>query len=375
MLEKLTKYRRELHQIPELEFDLFETFKYVNEKLESFGYEPKVYAKTGLIAVKKGKLNKAIAFRSDMDGLPVTEATNVDFQSKTEGKMHACGHDGHMSILLGLAEFLSTQPEPAQDIVMLFQPAEEGPGGADVMIKEGALKDFNVEKIFGLHVFPGLPEGKVGIKSGPLLARNAEFKFEIQGTSAHGAMPHEGKDAILATASLITEINHIISRFVDPLEPAVITIGTIHGGEAGNIIANKVIITGTIRGFSDETVELIKQKMHDVSRSIEVAYGVTIKDVIVDYYPAVYNAPELYEIVKASLTKDQIVETKPYMFSEDFAYYQKEVPGFFALIGTRNEKKGFVNPLHSNYFNFDEIILVNGLEYYKNILNELGMWK
>ncbi|MBN3490444.1 amidohydrolase [Acholeplasma equirhinis] len=375
MLEKLTQYRRELHQIPELEFDLFETFNYVKTKLESWGYEPKVYAKTGLVAVKKGKSKKAIAFRSDMDALPVFEATNVDFKSKYDGKMHACGHDGHMSVLLGLAEFLSTQSEPEKSIVLLFQPAEEGPGGAKVMIEEGALSDFNVEMIFGIHLFPGLPEGKVGIKAGPLLARNAEFDFEVLGTSAHGAMPQEGKDAIIAASQLVTSLNEIISRYTDPLESGVITIGTIHGGEARNIIANKVTLSGTMRGFDDHTFETMKARMVSMAEGISNMYGVEIKTNIVDYYPAVNNAPELYEIVKKSLSKDEIVETKPYMFSEDFAYYQKAVPGFFALIGSRNEKRGYIHPLHSNFFNFDEIVLLNGLNYYKGILKTLNLIK
>ncbi len=375
MQEKLTKYRRDLHQIPELGFDLDKTYAYVKEKLISFGYEPKTYAKTGLVAVKKGKKDTAVAFRSDMDALPVSESTGVAFKSLHEGSMHACGHDGHMAMLLAFAEHVSLLDTVEETIVFIFQPAEEGPGGAKVMLEEGVFTDFNVKKVFGLHLFPGLDEGIVGIKDGPMLARNAEFDFEINGVSAHGAQPQQGKDAVLAASALVVSLNQIVSRYIDPLEPAVITTGTINGGEARNIIANKVLISGTIRAFNDEVFETLKAKITDMTKAVETGYGVNIKGGIVDYYPAVINDSDLYKLVKSALDEKNVALLKPYMFSEDFAFYQRAVPGIFSFIGSRNEKKGYVHPLHSNYFNFDESILMNGLNYYIDVAKKLGLFK
>lgn len=374
MLDKLTKYRRDLHQIPELGFDLDLTYAYVKEKLISFGYEPKTYAKTGLVAVRRGKSNDAVAFRADMDALPVTEMLDITFKSKFQGRMHACGHDGHTAMLLSFADYVSKIETINQTMVFIFQPAEEGPGGAKVMIEAGVLKDYNVKSIFGLHLFPGLEEGKVGIISGPMLARNAEFDFYIEGMSAHGAQPQQGRDAVLAASSFVVGLNQIVSRYIDPLEPAVITTGTINGGEARNIIAGQVHVSGTMRAFDDITFETMKEKMIDTAKAIELQYGVKIKDQIVDYYPAVYNDPELFKIVESTLTKDQIVYIKPYTFSEDFAYFQKEVPGIFTFIGSRNEDKDFIYPLHNNRFNFDEKILLNGLNYYINVSKKLNLF-
>lgn len=367
-LERLTKIRRDLHQIPEIGFDLEKTYAYVKNELESMGFKPLTYAKTGLVVVIEGLSKEAIAFRADMDGLPVLEGTKVDFESKHVGNMHACGHDGHTTMLLGFAEYLSNMPKPNQTIVLIFQPAEEGPGGASVIIKEGLFKDYNIKEIHGLHLFPGLDEGIVGLKRGPMLARNAEFDFIIHGKSSHGAQPQSGIDAVLAASQFVVLLNQIVSRYIDPLEPAVITTGKIEGGEARNIIANKVKISGTIRAFNDQIFELLKRKMMDAKLSIESFYGVSIDDFIVDYYPAVDNDSALYEEVKASLKDHEIVELKPMMFSEDFAFYQKEVPGVFSFIGTKNVNKDFIHPLHSNFFNFDEKVLLNGLKYFIDIV-------
>jgi len=374
MLEKLTKYRRDLHQIPELGFDLEKTYAYVKKHLESFGYEPKTYAKTGLVAVKSGKVKASVAFRADMDALPVKEMLDIPFKSKHEGLMHACGHDGHTAMLLAFAEYFSKLDPPNQSLVFIFQPAEEGPGGAKVMIEEGVLKDYHVQSIFGLHVFPGLDEGQIGIIKGPMLARNAEFDFYIEGQSGHGAQPHQGIDAVLAASNFVVGLNQIVSRYIDPLEPAVITTGMIQGGEARNIIAKDVKVSGTMRAFDDKTFEIMKQKMLDTAKANELQYGVKIKDQIVDYYPAVYNDHDLFGLVDKTLNDSEKVYIKPYTFSEDFAFYQKEVPGMFTFIGSRNESKDYIYPLHNNKFNFDEKILLNGFEFYKRISKALKLF-
>lgn len=372
--KQLVKWRRDLHQIPELGFDLFLTHAYLKDKLENFGYEIEIVAKTGIVAVKKGKNNKAIAFRSDMDALPVLEQTNANYQSLKTGKMHACGHDGHMAMLLGFASYMAKKEDLNKTIIFIFQPAEEGPGGAKVIIEEGLFKKYDIESIFGLHMGPDIEEGIFGFKSGPMFAQNAEFDLTIQGTSAHGAQPHLGNDAIVAAGHLITQYQTIAARFIDPLEPTVVTIGTISGGEARNIIANQVKLSGTIRSFHEPSYERIKQKIREIDRAVEQVFGVKIDNDIRDYYPPVINDDALFELVKKSLNASEYRIIKPVMFAEDFAFYQKEAPGFFAFLGSKNVEKGYTHPLHSCYFEFDDQILIRGVEYYIRVSQTAGVF-
>ncbi|MCR3905585.1 MAG: amidohydrolase [Tenericutes bacterium] len=372
--EKLKQYRQELHQIPELAFDLFKTHAYVKEKLEQLGYQTQTVAKTGLIAVKEGKLKEAIAFRSDMDALPVTEKTNVSFASKHDGNMHACGHDGHMAMLLGFAEYVSQLKEINQTIVFIFQPAEEGPGGAKVILEEGIFEKYQIQKIFGIHLYPGLEEGLYGLVNGPMMAQNGEFNLTVTGKSAHGAQPHLGSDAVLAASYLVTQYHHIVSRFIDPLDPVVVTIGTIEGGEARNIIAQEVKMTGTIRSFNQINYEKIKQKMRNIDEGIEKAYDVKVNNDIIDYYPPVINDEHLFEMLKNSLNQRQYQFLRPMMFAEDFAFYQQKVPGMFVMLGTKNESLAYVHPLHSCYFNFREDVLIKGVELYIHIGETLKLF-
>lgn len=372
--DKLKIYRQELHQIPELAFDLFKTHQYVDEKLKGLGYQTETVAKTGLIAVKKGKIKEAIAFRSDMDALPVTEKTNVSFKSRHVGNMHACGHDGHMAMLLGFAEYVSQLKEINQTIVFIFQPAEEGPGGAKVIIEEGVFEKYHIQKIFGIHLYPDLEEGLYGLVNGPMMAQNGEFNLKVTGLSAHGAQPHFGHDAILAASNLVTQYHHIVSRFIDPLDPVVVTIGTISGGEARNIIAQEVKLTGTIRSFNQLNYDTIKQKMREIDQGVSIAYDVKVENDIIDYYPPVINDGQLFEMLKSSLDAKQYQYLKPMMFAEDFAFYQQKVPGMFVMLGTRNESLGYIHPLHSCYFNFKEDVLIKGVELYIHISKTLKLF-
>ena len=234
LTEDVVRFRRELHTIPELGLTEFKTKEYLLRQLQSFGIK-EIYPviETGLIAVfRSDRPGKTLAFRTDIDALPIKEETGVSFVSKHEGKMHACGHDGHMATMLGFAKYLATHPEVIRGtIVLIFQPAEESPGGAQLMIDEGILRDFGVEKIVGLHVFPDFPEGVIASRKGPMMARNGEINLTINGTSAHGAQPHQGHDAILAAAAIIQGLHSIISRNISPLSAGVITFGKIHGGK------------------------------------------------------------------------------------------------------------------------------------------------
>ncbi len=366
MIERLIKYRKDLHQIPEISFDLFKTSAYIKKELESMGYEIYQTAFTGWIAYKKGKKETSIAFRSDMDALPVLEKSDYPYPSTHIGKMHACGHDGHMAMLLGFAYYLKDQTLINDSIVLIFQPAEEYPGGAKVIIEEGFLDKFKVKKIFGIHLYPNLKEGVYGLVKGPMMARNLEFNIKISGKSAHGASPHDGNDAILASSHIISQLHTIISRNVDPFEQGVITVGTVQGGEARNIIAQDVEITGTMRAFKNEVFYLMKKRIEDVISGIKLSFQVEISSDLMELYPVVNNDADIVEFIEKHLD-DNYEYIKPLMASEDFAFYQEKVPGMFTMLGTRNEEKGYVHPLHSCYFNFKDEVLARGVELYITI--------
>lgn len=366
--EQIIKYRKDLHQIPELGFEEFKTQKYLKKTLLNLGFIVEEVAKTGLIGIKKGKTNTAIAFRSDIDGLPVVEKTNLPFSSIHEGKMHACGHDGHMSILLGFANYIS-KLELQKTIVLIFQPAEEGPGGAKEIIESGILKKYEIKKIFGLHLYPEIPQGKIGLTKGALMAQVGEFDIEINGVSAHGAMPQKGIDSIYIASQLIQAVQSIVSRNINPMESAIVTIGKITGGEARNVLAEKVILNGTMRAFSSDVYDMIKKRLSEIVWGLEKMFTVKIKFIFRDMYPALINNEDLYYLMKDILTIDEIVELEPIMIAEDFSFYLQEIPGYFCMLGTKTEK--YYHPLHSSYFNFNDEVMFRGVELYIQICQKL----
>ncbi len=366
MLDKLKQYRKDLHQIPELEFDLYKTSLYVKEALLNMGYDIYPTAKTGWLAYKKGKKETSIAFRTDMDGLPILEKSDSPYPSIHIGKMHACGHDGHMAMMLGFADYLKDLELINESILLIFQPAEEYPGGAKVIIDEGVLEKFLVRKIFGIHLYPNLDEGTYGLVKGPMMAKNGEFNISISGISAHGAEPHKGVDAIVAASHLITQIHTIISRNIDPQEQGVITVGMVDGGEARNVIAQEVKIKGTMRAFDEEVFQHMKQRFTQMIKGVEISFNVKIDYEIMELYPVLCNDPDTVSFIESTLD-DDYQYIKPLMASEDFAFYLKKVPGMFTMLGTKNEKKGYIHPLHSCYFNFDEKVLIKGVDLYIKI--------
>lgn len=372
MLQDLTKIRRELHRVPEKGFKEHETSNIIKKYLTTYGYECVKIAKTGVLAIKKGLEESAIAFRADMDGLEVMENTNVDYTSQNKGYMHACGHDGHMAILLGFAKYISELSVVNKSIAFIFQPAEEGPGGAKTIIDEGVLEKYNIKSIFALHVYPELEEGQIGIRSGNFLAQAADIIVKINGKSTHGAMPHLGVDPIYVASHLIQSYQSIVSRNIEPQETSVITFGTINGGEALNAVANYVNMTGSVRVFDIKTMEFIKKRMLDINEGLEKMFGVKIEFEFNEFYPVVRNDSNLYELVLNALEGENIEILKPLMISEDFSYYQQVVPGMFIMLGARNKEKGYVYPLHSCHFNFDESILQKGVETYIKICKQIN---
>lgn len=373
LAHNVTTYRRELHQIPELGLQEVETAKYLRDKLASFGIqEIETMIGTGTIAVFRGGEGKTIAFRTDIDALPVTEETGVDFSSRIPGAMHACGHDGHMATMLGFAEYLSKHPEVIKGtIVLIFQPAEEGPGGAQLMIEAGLIEKYQIEQIVGLHVFPDLPAGVIGCRPGPMMARNGEVNIQIKGKSAHGAQPHEGTDAILAAAAVIQGLHTILSRNISPMENAVLTFGKIAGGEAMNIIAGEVFLEGTMRAFDDGVYQTMTEKIVMLAQSIAAGYGC---EAIVEFnhmYRVVKNDVQMVKALQEIAGKSYI-EVPPYMLAEDFSMYQQVVPGLFFFVGIRNEEKGYTYPLHSNKMQFEEENLLAGITCYVALIEALN---
>lgn len=368
-------HRQYLHQIPELGFCEFQTSSYLKEQLEKLGYEVYSTAKTGILAYRKGVSEECIAFRSDMDGLSITEETNVDFASTIEGQMHACGHDGHMSILLGFATYVSTLSSLKKSLLFIFQPAEEGPGGAEVIVKEGILKRFNVKSIFGLHIYPEIEEGKFGLRPGAMTAQTGELDLMIEGVGGHGAMPHKSNDALIVAAQLINSYQSIISRNLNPIEAGVLTIGTINGGERRNIIAQKVELTGTIRAFSEDVYEMIKKRMNEINHGLELMFNVKVSTQLTDMYPSIMNDPSLFDLISQSKLGEHLIEIDPMMIAEDFSYYQKEVPGLFFMLGSRNEALGYTYPLHHAKFNFSERVMVDGIKLYDEVCQLLDVYE
>lgn len=374
MVEELRQIRRDLHKIPELGLKEYKTSAYIREKLEGFGItELETWLETGVVAVIRGKgKGQTVAFRADMDALPVTEQTGCDFTSEHVGCMHACGHDGHVTVLLGFAKYLQEHKDELEnDVVLIFQPAEEGPGGAQLLVDAGLFEKHPVRCIIGCHIFPQVPQGKVACRKGAMMARNGEVDVHIYGESAHGAQPQLGHDAVLAAGAVITGLHTILSRNVSPLDSGVLTFGAIHGGEACNIIAKEVKLEGTMRAFSDEAYETMTKRVQEVASGIAAGYGCKGEAVFRHMYRVVDNDPKLVELLQ-EVAGDNYEETPPYMLAEDFSLYLQKVPGMFFFLGSGNAEKGYTHSLHSAQFQFDEEILALGVETYAKLLKKLA---
>ena len=369
LLDDIIKNRRALHQIPETALEEFKTKEYLKNYLISIGLEPQEIVETGLFVYIEGKdKENCIAFRSDIDALNIKEETGAEFESKHIGKMHACGHDGHMTTLLAFAKYLTTIQPLEKSVLLIFQPAEESPGRAKDIVETGLLKKYNVKAIYGMHLFPELPEGTVASKEGPFFAQAALMTTTITGKSGHGAMPHKTIDPLMAFTKIVDGYQTIVSRNLSPFDPGVVTIGKFCGGSAQNIIADTVNFWGTIRTFKEENTEFVIDRIKEIHRGIELSYRVKIDEKIDIVYPPVVNDKELYKKFVETMKNMDYVEHEALTISEDFAYYQKEVPGIFMLLGTRSEEKGFIHPLHSCHFNFDEKVLLKGVEAFARIL-------
>jgi len=377
MKDWLVDIRRTIHRHPELGFEEVETSKLISEWLQKFGLDVKRgMAKTGVVGLLKGKKpGRTIAIRADMDALPMDEANRVPYASQIKGKMHACGHDAHVTILLGVARFFSTIPDQVKgNIKWIFQPAEEGGGGGRIMIEEGVLENPKVDAIFGSHVFPFLSVGKVGIYEREGLAAADRFIIKIIGKGGHAASPHVSKDPILAAGHLITQIHSIVSRNVNPLESGVITIGKVSGGTASNIIPDEAELIGTVRSLNPQVREELKSRIEQVTQGVARSFSMDYRFDFEYGYPVLINNSEMSKLVGSACSrgigKENVEVLKPSMGGEDFAYYLEKVPGSFFRLGCRNEEKGLIHPYHSSLFDVDEEVLPFGVEMFIRIIDQ-----
>lgn len=371
----LTKWRRELHQIPEPGYKEFETGAYICKKLDDMGIAyDKNKGVTGIVAVIKSQhAEKTIAFRADMDALSLEEQTGLDFKSRKKGFMHGCGHDGHMTMLLGFADYVSKQKDRLkQNIVLIFQPAEEGPGGAALMLEEGLIENYGIDEIYGIHLHPEFEQGSLAISSGPVMAMTGEFDVDIQSKSGHGAMPHTANDATVIGTQMLSQFQTIISRNMNPTDASVLTVGRITAGERRNIIAEHMRLEGTIRAFSESAFKKIQSRMTTICEGLEKSFECKITCEHRTMYPPVVNHVSSVEQFKKANASLNVVAFPPQMIAEDFSFYLKAVPGAFVFLGTKNIEKNFVFPLHNSKFNFDEEALLYGIQSYINLLNYLG---
>ena len=369
LLEKLRTYRRALHQIPEIGFDVFKTQQYLKQQLESMGYTPIPIVQSGLLVHIKGESDEAIAFRADMDALTIEEENHVSYISRHPGNMHACGHDGHMSMVLGLADILKRVAKPKQSIVLIFQPAEEGPSGAKAIVEVGLLKAYNIKKIFGFHIDPHLEEGLVGLTNGIMMSENSEYDVHITGKSAHAGKAEDGIDAMNAGLHLVQGFKAITECFTESNKRAILNIGTFNAGETRNSVASFARLTGTIRSLNQIDYHAIIEKMRRVVDDIQLRHHVAIQLIFKNHYPAVINDQTLFNTMRQTLNANDYAILAPMMFSEDFSFYQKEIPGLFMMLGSKNISQGLTHPLHNACFNFNEEILLRGVQTYLDILH------
>jgi amidohydrolase len=367
IFDDLVRVRRDLHQYPELGFEEFRTSNIVAETLQQLGYEvQRGIAQTGVVGLLEGSQpGPTVMLRFDMDALPIQELTQGGYTSKTSGVMHACGHDGHVSMGLGLARILAGyQQQMAGTLKLVFQPAEEGLGGAFAMIADGVLEDPRPDVVFAMHLWTGVPYGKIRTAIGPTMAASSVFTLTVQGKGGHGAAPHESIDPILAAAHIVTALQSIVSRNVDPQESVVVTVGQMTAGTTFNVIPDHATLKGTVRSYNNEIHHIIYRRILEMARSVSTAFRCSASMETVAIVPAVVNAVEPTEIVnkfaRQIVGAENLIHSRE-MASEDMGYILEEIPGCYFFIGARNEEKGLIFPHHHPQFDFDERAMINGV--------------
>jgi amidohydrolase len=369
---ELVEWRRRLHQKPELGFREQLTAAFIAQKLEEWGIEHQTgIAQTGIVAIIRGTRPGAVlGIRADMDALPIQEENTVAYKSQHDGVMHACGHDGHVTIALGTARYLSQHRDDfAGTVKIIFQPAEEGPGGAKPMIAAGVLKNPEVDAMIGLHLWNNLPLGTIGVRSGALMAAVELFNCTIRGKGGHGAIPQQTIDSIVVASQVVMALQTIVSRNVDPIESAVVTVGKLHAGTAHNVIAATAELSGTVRYFNPQFEGFFKQRIEQIVSGICQSHGADYTLEYYSLYPPVINDERIASLVRS--VAETVIESPlgvvpqcQTMGGEDMSFFLQEVPGCYFFLGSANADKDLAYPHHHPRFNFDETALGMGVEIF-----------
>jgi amidohydrolase len=372
--EEMTVWRRDLHANPETAFEEFRTSEVVTSKLKSFGLEVHTgLAGTGVVGILKGRKEgtKAIGLRADMDALDISEQTNLPHASKNPGKMHACGHDGHTTMLLGAAKHLARNPDFTGTVYFIFQPAEENEGGGRVMVEEGLFDKFPMDAVYGLHNWPGLPVGHVGVMHGPIMASFDTFEIVVTGKGSHAAMPHEGIDTVVTASAIVTALQTISSRSTHPADAIVVSVTQIHGGDTWNVIPEEVVLRGTSRAFNSEVQDTIEPAIRRVTEGVCSTFGATMEMSYTRCYPPTINSPEHADLSIAAASR--FVEAgkidlaqKPSMGAEDFSFMLNERPGSYIWLGAGQDHV----KLHNPAYDFNDEILPIGAAYWTSLVHE-----
>ena len=377
-LEFVTQHRRHLHQNPELSFEEYETTNHIIAFLESIGVPYERPLETGVVAHLKGNGNHTIAFRADIDALPIDEENDIGFKSSKANVMHACGHDGHTTALLLFVrrcKALFDKGELPQNVVFIFQPAEETGAGANRLIKAGAFDHHPIEAVFGIHVMPFNDEGTVTIMNEEITASATEYRFFLKGQSSHVANKEQGRSCGEGLIHVLNQVSQIQQYHLNGLQRNIVHIGRFNAGEAINTVPSQGYLEGTIRTYDTNDLQAVKDQMSKIAQSVQLLFGVNCEVKFEEGYPPTFNDPTLHDgVVKALKDADfNVVELeKPYLFGEDFSFYSQIAPSYFAFVGIRNEANDWVHGLHTPKLNFDEAQLIRIADYYENLLFQYG---
>ncbi len=379
MLNEMQSWRQDLHKIPEIGLEEYKTSEYIKNKLNGFNIDFKEgYSNTGIVAwVKgsKGNNSKSIGLRADFDALPMPEKNNFEHKSTHEGMMHACGHDGHTTMLLGAAKYIAENNDFDGKVYFIFQPGEEGFAGGKKMIEDGLFKDFKIDEVYALHNWPELPLGSFAVNSGPMMAAVDEFDIIVKGKGGHAAIPQLSIDPIIIASAIISTIQTIISRSKNPVDKALISITKIQGGTAYNVIDDIVKFGGTIRSFNSDTRSFIAKRIEEISKGIAKAHGAEAQidfDLINKYPPTINHKKEsefAANVAKKMVGEENVItDVKPSMGGEDFSYLLNQKPGSYLYIGQKD--KSHEASLHTTNYDFNDNLLPIGVNYWVNLVKE-----
>ncbi len=376
LVTDLVNIRRDLHAHPELAFNEARTSDIVARELAAYGLEvERGLAKTGVVGIlRKGNSGRSIGLRADMDALPLHEKNEFPHRSKHEGRMHACGHDGHTTMLLGAARYLAENKDSLEfdgTVYFIFQPAEESEGGAAVMIEEGLFERFPMDAVYGLHNWPGIPVGEMAVMPGPVMAGTCAFEIDVRGHGCHAAMPHQGVDTLVVASQLVLALQTVVARNLHPCESAVVSVTQIHGGEAWNIIPDDAVLRGTIRTFNPEVQQSIERAIKRLCSGIASAFGAQIGVTFDHRYPPTVNSVNesaiCVRVAAELLGKDKVRQDElPSMGAEDFAYMLREKPGCYVWLGNGPGTGGCT--LHNPHYDFNDEILPLGVTYWVKLV-------